>query len=268
MHETLKTYLERNKGNLSPDRVMEICSAVCEGVLYLHRLKKPLIHRDLSSRNVLLTETGIVKIADFGQSKLIKNYKDLLESTQPGAMSYMPPEALKEETSYTAKVDSFSLGVLMLEICTQSPPSSGLDGINYEIEVKRREDDLRLLDDAHLLKPLIVWCLQYEELRPTVAGIHNHVTSYPRQIAHLKDKLDAANGETARLRKLLDVTEEKLRNQFLQVEKITGELEVSTEETNGLEQGLKELQEKCQFLQEQVSYSHTSVLFCVSIQYG
>ena len=31
MHETLKTYLERNKGNLSPDRVMEICSAVCEG---------------------------------------------------------------------------------------------------------------------------------------------------------------------------------------------------------------------------------------------
>ena len=31
MHETLKAYLERNKGNLSPDRVMEICSAVCEG---------------------------------------------------------------------------------------------------------------------------------------------------------------------------------------------------------------------------------------------
>jgi serine/threonine protein kinase len=31
MHETLNTYLERNKGKLSPDRVMEICSAVCEG---------------------------------------------------------------------------------------------------------------------------------------------------------------------------------------------------------------------------------------------
>jgi serine/threonine protein kinase len=278
MHETLKTYLERNKGNLSPDRVMEICSAVCEGLSHLHGLKNPLIHRDLSNKNVLLTKDGIVKIADFGQAKLLGDLKDTLQTTQPGTVLYMPPEVLvvlgeenkreKERKKYTAKVDSFSLGVLMLEICTQSPPSSSFGGIGTIEEVKRREDDLRLLDDAHLLKPLIVWCLQYEELRPTVAGIHNHVTSYPRQIAHLKDKLDAANGETARLRKLLDVTEEKLRNQFLQVEKITGELEVSTEETNGLEQGLKELQEKCQFLQEQVSYSHTSVLFCVSIQYG
>ena len=34
MHETLKEYLERNKGNLSPDRVMEICSAVCEGLAF------------------------------------------------------------------------------------------------------------------------------------------------------------------------------------------------------------------------------------------
>ena len=41
------------------------------------------------------------------------------------------------------------------------------------------------------------------------------VTSYPRQIAQLKDRLDAANEETARLRKLLDVTEEKLRSQSL-----------------------------------------------------
>ena len=126
---------------------------------------------------MLLTETGIVKIADFGQSKLIKNYKDLLESTQPGAMSYMPPEALKEETSYTAKVDSFSLGVLMLEICTQTAASCGPMRVNDEIEVKHRKEDLRLLDDAHPLKPLIVWCLQYEELRPTVATIHNHVSN-------------------------------------------------------------------------------------------
>jgi chromosome segregation ATPase len=47
--------------------------------------------------------------------------------------------------------------------------------VNDEIEVKHRKEDLRLLDDAHPLKPLIVWCLQYEELRPTVATIHNHI---------------------------------------------------------------------------------------------
>ena len=138
---------------------------------------------------IRMTETGVVKIADFGQAKLLGDLNDILQTTQPGAVLYMPPEALKKKKKrYTAKVDSFSLGVLMLEICTQSPPSSGLDGINYEIEVKRREDDLRLLDDAHPLKPLIVWCLQYEELRPTVDVIHgfirNDVQSKVRMVVH------------------------------------------------------------------------------------
>ena len=142
---------------------------------YLHGRDKPLIHRDLGSKNVLLTKEGVVKIADFGQSKLLQNCAEALSTTQPGTISYMPPEALKKDKEYTAKVDSFSLGVLMLEVCTQSLPSSGLDGINHVIEVIRREKDLSLLDDAHPLKPLVVWCLQHEKLRPAVAVIHNHV---------------------------------------------------------------------------------------------
>ena len=142
---------------------------------YLHGRDKPLIHRDLGSKNVLLTKEGVVKIADFGQAKLLQNRTGSLMTTQPGTITYMPPEALKKGGEYTAKVDSFSLGVLMLEVCTQSLPSSGWEGINYVIEVVRREKDLSLLDDAHPLKPLIVWCLQHEKLRPAVAVIHNHV---------------------------------------------------------------------------------------------
>ena len=145
------------------------------GMAYLHGRVRPLVHRDLGSKNVLLTKEGVVKIADFGQSKLLQNHTDSLKTTQPGTIAYMPPEALKEGGECTAKVDSFSLGVLMLEICTQSAPSSGWDGINRDIEVKRRKKDLSLLDDAHPLKPLVVWCLQHEKLRPAVAVIHHHV---------------------------------------------------------------------------------------------
>ena len=87
----------------------------------------------------------------------------------------MPPEAVDSKTGYTAKMDSFSLGVLLLEICAQSGPSSGLKNIGGVIEVMRRDNDLTLLDDAHPHKPLIVWCLQHEKLRPAVAVIHNHV---------------------------------------------------------------------------------------------
>ena len=142
---------------------------------YLHGRDKPLIHRDLGSKNVLLTKEGVVKLADFGQSKLLQNHTDSLKTTQPGTITYMPPEALKKDKEYTAKVDSFSLGVLLLEICTQSGPSTGFDNIGGVIEVIRREEDLSLLDNDHPLKPLVVWCLQHEKLRPAVAVIHNHV---------------------------------------------------------------------------------------------
>ena len=142
---------------------------------YLHGRDKPLIHRDLGSKNVLLTKEGDVKIADFGQSKLLQNIEQPLTTTQPGTVLYMPPEAVDSKTGYTAKVDSFSLGVLLLEICTQSLPSSGLKNIGAVIEVIRREKDLSLLVNAHPLKPLIVWCLQHEKLRPTVAVIHDYV---------------------------------------------------------------------------------------------
>ena len=142
---------------------------------YLHGREKPLIHRDLGSKNVLLTKEGVVKIADFGQSKLLQNIEQPLATTQPGTVLYMPPEAVDTKTGYTAKVDSFSLGVLLLEICTQSGPSSGLKNIGGVIEVMRREKDLSLIDDVHPLKPLVVWCLQHEKLRPAVAVIHNCV---------------------------------------------------------------------------------------------
>ena len=148
---------------------------MCIGMAYLHGRDKPLIHRDLGSKNVLLTKEGVVKLADFGQSKLLQNRTGSLKTTQPGTISYMPPEALKKGGEYTAKVDSFSLGVLMLEISTQSGPSTGFENIGAVIEVIRHDEDLSLLADAHPLKPLVVWCLQHEKLRPAVAVIHNHV---------------------------------------------------------------------------------------------
>ena len=124
-----------------------------------------------------------MKIADFGQSKLLLNHADLLMGTQPGTITYMLPEALKKggeqaletNTGYTAKVDSFSLGALALEICKQSGPLSGFKNTSGLLDVIRCENDLSLFADAHPLQSLIVRCLQHETLRPTFNVIHNHV---------------------------------------------------------------------------------------------
>ena len=158
--ENLRQYLKRNKTRLSMVMQLAICSGMTEGLSFLHTREEPIVHRDLKPENVLVWENGAVKIADFGQSKLLDHPQNYMRTTQPGTVAYMPPEALKKNPRYTSKLDVFSLGAVMLEVGTQSPPSVCLEGIGTVPEVERHKDDLALLPDTHPLKPLIVWCLQ------------------------------------------------------------------------------------------------------------
>ena len=174
--ENLREFLERNKAHLGLEKQFAICSNMTEGLRFLHEREKPIIHRDLKPENVLVWEDGTVKIGDFGQSKLLDQPQSYMKTTQPGTLGYMPPEVLKKKPSYTSKVDVFSLGAVMLEVCTQSPPSLSLEGIGTVPEVERREDDLALLEDTHPLKPLIIWCLQdSHKSRPDVKSTHAQV---------------------------------------------------------------------------------------------
>ena len=174
--ENLREFLERNKAHLGLEKQLAICSNMTEGLRFLHEREKPIIHRDLKPENVLVWEDGTVKIGDFGQSKLLDQPQSYMKTTQPGTLGYMPPEVLKKKPSYTSKVDVFSLGAVMLEVCTQSPPSLSLEGIGTVPEVERREDDLALLEDTHPLKPLIIWCLQdSHKSRPDVKSTHAQV---------------------------------------------------------------------------------------------
>ena len=174
--ENLKEYLERNKGHLGVEKQLAICSSMTEGLSFLHTRAEPIIHRDLKPQNVLVWEDGAVKIADFGQSKLLDHPQDFMKTTQPGTVAYMPPEALKKNPRYSSKVDVFSLGVVMLEVGTQSPPSVWLEGIGAVPEVERHKDDLALLRDTHPLKPLIIWCLQdNHKSRPDVKCTQDQV---------------------------------------------------------------------------------------------
>ena len=174
--ENLREFLERNKAHLSVEKQLAICHSVTEGLRFLHERAEPIIHRDLKPENVLVWEDGIVKIGDFGQSKLLDQSQSYMKTTQPGTVAYMPPEALKRKSNYTSKVDVFSLGVVMLEVCTQSPPSVPLEGIGTVPEVRRHKSDLAFLRDAHPLKPLIIWCLQdNHKSRPDMGSTNDQV---------------------------------------------------------------------------------------------
>ena len=86
-----------------------ILQDVARAVAYIHCQNPPIVHRDLTVKNVLLTFSMTAKVADLGVAKYLT--KPL--STQcPGTVIYMPPEALKKHPHYGTEVDVYSYGVL------------------------------------------------------------------------------------------------------------------------------------------------------------
>ena len=175
MAKNLRKYLEENKG-LKELKQIHICLQIALGVQFLHHLTPPLAHRDLTDKSVLIADDGTVKIGDLGQSKY-KDLKDVYFGTEvPGAFFFMAPETAKpsgsDKAQYTESVDIFSLGVLALEIATQSYPTPSLHGFGVLPEVKRRESDLKKMGDGHPLKPLVLKCLENDyQKRPVITQI-------------------------------------------------------------------------------------------------
>ena len=79
-----------------------------------------IIHRDLSSNNELLIAGCRAKVSDFGMSKFTDINATCLArmTTCPGTPAFMSPEALDEPPVYTKKLDTFSFGVLLVQINT------------------------------------------------------------------------------------------------------------------------------------------------------
>ena len=176
LHETLANALERKKvsGGLTEVEARGICFDIACGLKFLHGQNPPLVHCDLNAKNILLTKDGTAKISDLGMSKFCPTDLGYLSTKAPGCLPYMPPEALGEEPQYTEKLDMFSFGVLMLQMATGEDPNPDMHGIGSVQEVVRirRKDHIELVPDSHVLKKVILQCLEDDpSKRPTAQTI-------------------------------------------------------------------------------------------------
>ncbi|XP_042412973.1 putative leucine-rich repeat receptor-like protein kinase At2g19210 [Zingiber officinale] len=122
LHDHLRDKTGRNT-SLSWRQRLQIAVEAAQGLDYLHKgCKPPLVHRDVKTTNILLSETFEAKIADFGLSKAYQNDGDSHVSTNVvGTPGYLDPEYY---LSYqlSEKSDVYSFGVVLLELITGQPP--------------------------------------------------------------------------------------------------------------------------------------------------
>ena len=115
----LKKYIEEHKQKntkIDEKQIYQFIRDICNGLIDIHSQK--LIHRDLKPANIFLTKNLKVKIGDFGIAKQLTTYNEYAK-TQCGTMLYMAPEIINGE-KYNYKVDSWSLGCIIYELCTLS----------------------------------------------------------------------------------------------------------------------------------------------------
>ena len=175
LHMNLENFVNpTQRPNIDLFTKLSILLDVSSGLLYLHtQLEKPLIHRDLTAGNVLLTEDfKQAKIADLGVSKLIENFaqRAATRTVCPGTLAYMPPEALFERPKYDTPLDVFSFGQLALYVALQQFPAvyeisseqmikASLSG---EVAIFKRKKWIDMLPEGHCLRDVILCCLKDE----------------------------------------------------------------------------------------------------------
>ncbi|OWZ02287.1 TKL protein kinase [Phytophthora megakarya] len=164
---------------------LAIAQAVTSALAYLHALTPKVLHRDVKSRNVLLSSSLDAKLCDFGISRRKCNGTDdetnLTATAAVGTLSWTAPELLLGE-EYTEKVDIYSLGVLLSELdtCTlpfHDPASQSERLVQHPLRLMRRiiDDGLRpqLSPDCPLpITHLIAACVSRNpKLRPSAEDV-------------------------------------------------------------------------------------------------
>ena len=180
MQESLTSVVEKYP-NIPMYVKLSMLLDVSVGLWYLHAHDPPIVHRDLSPNNVLLTGQFVAKISDLGVAKVIQADSKKTKTRAPGTVDFMPPEALLETPEYGAPLDIFSYGGVILHVMNQEWPTP----LHYVMtdpktkkqvalsEAQRRQEHINKMSGVPAdVQSLVEQCLDDDSaVRPPVSDV-------------------------------------------------------------------------------------------------
>ena len=195
MDTDLTSFIGSHFQTYSENVVKFILKQILKGIAHLHSLN--IIHRDIKSDNILVSQHGAVKLADFGFSCQL-NPGDKRES-RVGTIAWMAPELIRaKQVGYNTTIDIWSFGILAVELANGDPPNLGksqaailnniLNGPTPTLEDESWSDEYRdfinqCLTKNPLMRPDAQALLKHEFL----ADADDHIDEFKRLVVeHLE----------------------------------------------------------------------------------
>lgn len=161
--------------------ILDICKQISQGMKYLH--SKGVIHRDLKTNNIFLTEGTTVKIGDFGLATVKTRWENEggeLKANPTGSILWMAPEVIRMRgpNPHSTASDVYSFGICLYELLSSRLPYDHIknrDQILFMVGSGRLRPNMEHIrsDAPRALRTLLEQCIQYDhEKRPQFSEIY------------------------------------------------------------------------------------------------
>ena len=273
MDNSLTHFLESSSPQPIPYHIqVNICHDISRALSFLH--SNGIVHRDLSSNNVLLSSNIRAKLTDFGMARLGDLNPQATHFTNtmcPGTDVYMPPEAVQDKPVYTEKIDCFSFGVIAVQTLTREFPKPGdrqmivndpryPRSLKMDVpEIERRQNHISGVDPNHPLLPIALDCLKDADgERPSAQQLCERLAAlketakYKNASERVKDSR-GKEGEYEQLQHVIDQKDTTIAKKEQQLRQCREELTQQIQENQQKSRQIQQLgREKQQAIQEKV----------------